>query len=510
MTFFKRFMSIILAAACFMLAVTGAYGIYRTNKYYKKDAEYLKTLQTKIDAYDSVDEYLEEHAVEYRAASSGFEVMKQKYETKAEEHREELAIYTATKSGIQDGEKMLASAWGPVADAKKQLKQADKEFQKMYDEFMSGKEQLITAISLITVAIKGCDTAIAGIDATLAQYNSGSTPTPEQLRAQLQELTNSISDEDREFYKSALAYLESKIQQEKDAGTAEETIQAMIAELLPNYNVSSLEELREKVNGILTNESAQQELIEQITNQENILDSLNRQRAQLAAERADYQAQYDELYATYNLLVENESALMAGKTQLDSAKAALAQGEAALASASKQIRDTKEEMNETGASLSDEIFELVEQKNEIDRRQAIVDDYEAQEEKLESCRYRLLNYEEIEDLTDSGTPVDEAAKRFHAERSQEADSVRINGICSGIFSIAAFLASVIGVLGAFGKLRSGVFRFLPFFTCFILSLTAQKLRFSGGISSIMWSALIVAVLSAFLMLLNLFSSPKKS
>ena len=497
----RRLISILLTVSCFMMAVTGAYIIYRADKHYEEDGKELGILSDKIDRYSSIQEKLESDAPEYRRAKAGLAVEWEVFNSKSMDHRNELVTYTATKSGIKLGEEQIASAWAPLQSGKEQLEQADALLEAgtgLYDtaknmmdegwaQYESSLKETEAELQNVEKAITECSAKLTGLFP-----NGGNEPTelPEEYRQAL---------EAYDMLSAAYQMIQTVTGYSADNPDSVALADAM-ASLLGYASYAQMgaavADLKATIDKYLNPEQ-----------KPNAPDS--DEAAQLQAQLMQLQAQKEMLLQRLSELDTLKSTLEtaatavevldpmveSGREQLEAAKQTLAQGEAALYTASQQMKETKAGLEDTNRFLTYEIPMLAAEKAELLNRQSIVDDYEHREESLKESEYRLLNYEEIRLLTDEGESIYEAAASVFREKTETADRIHRNLILSGILTFFSLLAGFAGIFSEFGKLKLGVLGFLPATACFLSSLAIQKLRYTG-IDTMMYSALITAVLAA--------------
>lgn len=500
----RRLISILLTVACFMLAVTGAYGIYRTKKVYRSDLEYLSILNDKIEKYRILDEIVRDGASEYRKAAAGLSVSQELFEERAAGHRSELVLYTATKSGIKQGEAQLAAAQGPLASGKAQLKEAEEQFIEGYEEFESYKKQIEDGKAEIAAGRTQINAAIEAAQNDIQACNEGLA----EIAQKREEMGIGAPEEPSEEYQEALAaYNQIKYgcdtisamtgysPDNPESVAAADNMAAMAG--FPDFAsmLYQLSVLKAAVDALAPPAPPDDPFAEDENQLKSQLAQLNATVEYLQTKNTELDTAEAELLAAEQILLEKEPELLAGQEMLEEAKAKLAAGEAQLAAANQKIRDTKKELKETGDELSGEIAELAAEREELERRQAIVDIYEEHEAELGDRGFRLLNYDTIKLYRDEGMSVLGAADKFYAEASDEAESRNTDGIVSGIISLISFIIAAIGVAASFTDVIPRFLCWLPAADCFILALAAQKYRFTG-IDNIMYSALVAAVVSS--------------
>ena len=153
-----RIFSLVLAVLCLTMLLAGL-GLVRSavKGRDKSMAEYGR-LTERIEEYRQIDEGLR-GGESYQEASLALQEEQRLHDEKASQHRMDLAIYTATRSGLQSGAAALDQAESAYWAGRMQydegyalFEEQEKAFWDGYEEFQEGKRQLAEARKTLELA----------------------------------------------------------------------------------------------------------------------------------------------------------------------------------------------------------------------------------------------------------------------------------------------------------------------------------------------------------------------
>ena len=134
-----RIFSIALALLCLIMLLAGAFGISGARKDNEDILADYDRLQGRIEEYNTVTQALK-GTISYEEANRTLEELQEQHDSDASQHKNDLALYTATKGGLETGREALWSAQGTLEEAWEQYNAGRAKFDEMYDAFIAGKQ----------------------------------------------------------------------------------------------------------------------------------------------------------------------------------------------------------------------------------------------------------------------------------------------------------------------------------------------------------------------------------
>ena len=549
-----RIFSLILAVLC--LTMLGA-GLGLTRNAIRGRASDLagyQRLSARIEEYRQVHNELD-GSLGYEKTNAALQEEQDQHQKDASQHRIDLAVFTATRSGLQTGEETLRQAesafWSGKAQYENGLamfEEQEKAFWEGYEQFQAGKKQLEAGRSTMELASAALGSlraqlnssrAIAAIlesedenarqEITVAAYDSllqaldngmylydmlkaqdGISPEQMQLLAQLlaeesgedaSELLEGITWEG--ISAESLQELEDRVRQ--NTGMSVEEIRARIqqerdkaAQMDANSPITE-----EQFAALQASYAQSKSMLDQVD--QAMEQKLSEYEAQLALSRAqldEAQKQIDELEP---VMEQGKSAIEQGRAALDLAGSQMKAGEQGLAEGRRQINEQLQELEEKEKQLRQEKEKLDLEAADLNDKRAAAEELKELERRETSLRLMLLERDEIWERTDRGMDLLAASDEYAAVLSRQIEERFTNLLRIGVLLLLGSLAGFLQIPSAFEKNKSRFWLIAPVLLCLGFAVAAEVLcRMQGRGDS--YSALA----SAFFALIQLaLVIPKK-
>ena len=153
-----RVFAIVLAILCLVMLLAGLFGLRSADREHQRALEDAGRLLSRAAEYDSALRELE-GGVAYQQLNARLERHQAEHDKLLSGHRSEMAMYTATQSGLRTGASALDQADAAMAEGKKQyeagltaFEEQAQAFAGQYEQFQSGKKQLADYTALYTAA----------------------------------------------------------------------------------------------------------------------------------------------------------------------------------------------------------------------------------------------------------------------------------------------------------------------------------------------------------------------
>ncbi|MBR5093809.1 MAG: hypothetical protein IK095_01815, partial [Oscillospiraceae bacterium] len=398
-----RIFAIVLAILCLAMLLAGA-GIVRSAlRERDKGRADLTRLRDRMDEYAQILRQLE-GTTRFEEIDRELSERQGAHDEQAVRHRTDLAIYTATRSGLLTGAASLREAADALAQGRAQyeaglamFQEQEAAFYEGYAQFQEGKRQLAEARATLDMTAQ----ALAATRAQLAQLRSlsavlesddpdarlelsvetydlllGSMDQAMGMYGQLKD-QGGISAEQMQMLATMLAqqygvdadeFLENVEWQGIDAATMEEWETRIVEAtgMTPEELRAQIQEQRDSIGG----EDGQQPLSEEqfaalqaayALNKAQIdamASVLEEQIAVYEAQLADAQAQMDEAQAQIDAMdaymEQGKTAIEQGRAALDAAGGQLWSGQKAIDDGFAQIREKEAELDEQEEELRKE------------------------------------------------------------------------------------------------------------------------------------------------------------
>lgn len=524
-----RIFAIVLTILCLVMLLAGAGIVRAALRDRDRGRADLERLETRIERYEELLSQLE-GTDRYAQVNESLTADREAHDEQAVQHRTDLAIYTATRSGLLTGAAQLREAQDALAQGRGQyeeglalFRQQEAAFYEGYAQFQEGKRQLAEGRKTLELAgqamaglqaqldaLKGLRSTLesedenARLQITVEAYDAmlGSMDQMMGLYASLKD-QGGISAEQMQMLITLLAQQTGADPEELLQGIElqdidAETLAAWEAQIREATGMS-MEELRAQIQArrdSLAQEDAESPLTEEqfeelraayARDKEQIdraAAALEEQLAGYEAQLAEARAQMDEAQAQMDqmdsFMEQGKAAIEQGRAALDMAGAQMAQGQQAINDGFAQIREKEEELAQQARELAREKKELDAQSEELGQRGLAAQAQKELEEQETSLRYLLLSRDEIQERVDGGMELREAARDFAAALSRDTEHMAKGRILGAALMAVGALAGFFAIGYAFEKLRSRFWLFAPPILCALCAAGAEAVCRSLG------------------------------
>ncbi len=536
-----RIFSLILAVLCLTMLGAGLGLTRNAIRTRASDRSGWQRLTDRVEEYRRVHDALEGR-LSYDETNSALQEELEQHQKAASQHRVDLALYTATKSGLQTGSAALLQAESAFWSGKLQYQEGVKLFEEQekafwegYEQFQNGKQQLEAGRKTMDLA----EAALSGLRAQLDQSRGLAAILESEDENARQEITVAA-------YDSMLQALDSSVQlydMLKDQGGISPEQMRLLAQLLAEKSdvdmsvfldavtwegisaedLQQLEDLVIASTGLSVEEirARIQEERSKAAQQDGESPITEEQFAALQAAYAENRALLEQVDSAMEArLSDFEAQLSEAKAQLDEAqkqidelepmmeqgKTAMEQGRAALDMAGSQILageqallDGRRQLDEQYRELAEKEEQLSREKETLDREAAALNEKSAEAEELKelerretSLRLMLLERDEIWERCDGGMELLPAADDYAALLSRQIEKRFSDLLWIGAVLILGALAGFLQIPSAFEKNKSRFWLIAPVLLCLGCAAAAEILcRVQGRGDS--YSALGTAV-----------------
>lgn len=553
-----RVFSLILAVLCLTMLGAGL-GLIRNA---------IRTRASEQASYqrlaDRVEEYREVHdalsgSLSYEETKAALQEEQEQHQKDASQHRIDLGIYTATRSGLRTGMAALDQADHAFWYGKHKYEQGlalfeeqEKAFWEGYEQFQQGKKQLEAGRNTVALA----DAALGGLRAQVEQGKNLAAILESEDENARQEITVAAYDSLLQALDGATEVYDLLLEQD---GISPEQMQ-LLAQLLAENSDVNISEFLDGVSWEGISGDTLRELEEQVRSSTGM--SVEEIRARIQAERsraaemdaespiteeqfAAMQAAYAENRALLEqvdtameaMLSDWEAQLGETKTQLDEAqkqidalepvmeqgKTAIEQARAALDMAAEQmfageqaLVDGRRELEAKMKELDEQEEQLRLEKETLDReaetlaeKSDAADALQELERRETSLRLMLLERDEIWERSDQGMELLEAADDYAALLYRQVREHFSALLRIGCLLILGAAAGFLQIPSAFEKNKSRFWLIAPVFACLGCAVAAEVLcRLQGRGDS--YSALGAAVFALIQLALVIPNQKKKA
>lgn len=548
-----RLFAAVLAVLCLTMLLAGLGSVRGALSDRKKTREEHQRLTDRIGEYREVLAALS-GSENYREADSALQEARAAHDEQASQHRMDLAIYTATRSGIRSGklalyqaEQMLTEGRAQYEEGRKLFEQQEAAFWEGYRQFQEGKRQLEEGLGTLTLA----QNALSGLRAQLENSRAMGDLLDSEDESARQELSVAAYDSLlQSLDQAAGVYAGLKAQ----GGVSPEQMQ-MLADMLAQQGVDlswlpedfawegiSGEALQDLENNVVqATGMTVEELRAVIQQQRDEIASMDADapisEEQFALLQAAYRQNREQIWAVLNAMSDTlggyEAQMAEAQTQMAEAqtqmaqmeammeqgKAGIEQGRAALDQAGEQLDMGQQglstgrwrlwqkqmELEEQAEALQQEKQDLDEQTEELSEQTARTEALKALEQREASLRLTLLEREGIQRHVDGGAELPDAAEDYAAALLRDAEHTATGRLQASALMILGALAGFIGIPAAFEKTQSRFWLIAPVLLCFGCAVGAEiQCRMLGRGDS--YSALAAAIFAAIQLALVI---PKK-
>ena len=146
-----RVFSIVLVVLCLAMLLVGIAGNRAAAVDRQKGLDSVALLEQRMEDYRTVTLALEGQ-ISYAEASAELDARQTQHNEDSAQHKTDLATYTATRSGLNEGIKALDEAEAALSEGREQYEAGLREFEVQeaafwagYNQFVEGKHQLEAA-----------------------------------------------------------------------------------------------------------------------------------------------------------------------------------------------------------------------------------------------------------------------------------------------------------------------------------------------------------------------------
>lgn len=514
-----RVFAVILAILCFVMLFAGAAGILAAKNENESDWANHARLLNRIDEYALLTETLE-GALSYAETKEKLDAYQDEHDDIASQHKTELATYTATRSGLNQGADALWQAQAALDSARAKYNTGLAEFEAQeaafyegYNKYLEGKEQLeqgkaqyeqlaalLAGVHQQLDGLKGMalilesDDENARRDLTVAAYDSA-------ISAYIQ-LTGVVTGLEQQGVLTA-----EQVQQ----------LESLIVSATGKSSAELLAAAQAERESIASGDAQAPISDEQFDAIKAVYDSVKDQLQAAIAALDSKLAEYDVT------LAETKAGLEAAQAEMDKldsvmaqAKAGIEQGRLALEAAGAQLEAGADMAYENLTliwyelgKLDDQMLELREQKEQLDAEAIELGEMtqEAKEQKdMEkrqiSVGVMLKGYGDVGDRVAAGEEILAAAEDYSNQLQAEFTRNYHVRLWAYVIMIIAGIAGIFGIPAAFEKLKSRAMLIAPVAVCLALAVVAEIVCVLNGRGST-YSAIGVIIFAAIQMLIIL-------
>jgi chromosome segregation ATPase len=533
----------VLAVLCLTMLLAGLGSVGGALSEQKKVRAEHRRLTDRIEEYRLVCDALS-GKISYREADQALKEEQEAHDEQASQHRMDLAIYTATRSGIRSGVRALYQAGEALEQGRAQYEEGLRLFEEQeaafwegYRQFQEGKQQLQAArntLNMIQEAISGVRSQLEQCRAMGDLLDSEDENARQEMSlaafdSMLQSLDQAIglyealkdqggvSPEQMQMLKAMLAQQEdvdlSEVPDEVWNGISEESLQEFENSVVQSTGMTvgeiraSIQQMRDGIAAMDPDATLSEEeyLLLQAAYRQNreqiwaVLDAmeakLNEYEAQLSAAQAQLNAAQAQMDAMEPVMEQGRVAMEQGRAALEEAGAQLDLGQQGLANGRWQIWQKQQELEEQAEALRQEKLELDAQAEELNDKAAETQELKALEQREASIRLMLLEKEGIQTRSDEGMELLDAAEDYAAELLREDQRMTDGRLLASALMVLGALAGFAGIPAAFEKTKIRFWLIAPVLLCLCCAVGAETVcRVLGRGDS--YSALGTAVFAA--------------
>ncbi len=542
-----RILSLVLAVLCLTMLFAGLGSIAGAMRDRDSAMADYGRLTGRIEEYEQVLGELEGQT-SYREANLAFTEEREQHDEQAAQHRMDLAIYTATRGGLQAGSAALDQAEEAFNQGMAQyyagialFEEQEKAFWEGYEQFQEGKRQLAEARKTLELA----QSALAGLRGQL-----------EQSRVLAAILESEDENARREFtvtaYDGLLQSLDQAVglyeQLKERGGISAEELQKL-AEMLAQQSDADLGELLDSIEWQDVSAEALNDLESRVVEATGMsvqeIRALIQQQRDAAADmdadapiseeqfallQAGYQqsrallqavdeameqklSEYEgklnealaQLDAAQAQIDAMEPMMEQGKTMMEQARAALDTAGGQISAGRQGLADGRRQIDEQAEELARQEEELRREKNELDEEAAVLEEesdaLERQrqlEQRETSLRLILLEREGIQQRVDDGMELLPAAKDCAETLQQDSERMTKGRLWVSGLMIFGAVCGFAGIRAAFEKTKKRFWLLAPPILCLGSAIGAEFICRSLGRGD-SYSALAVAIFAALLL-----------
>lgn len=575
-----RVFAIVLAILCLVMLLAGLFGLRSADRDRRRALDDAGRLRDRASQYALALSALE-GGVPYQEANDTWQRHQSEHDRLVSSHRSEMAIYTATQSGIRSGAYAMDQADAAFAEGKRQYEAGLAEFNKQaaafdaqYAQFQYGKQQLENFASLyysaagilgnaqgLAASARGIaelmdsDDADARLQVTLAAYD-GLLAAADQAAALPQSVKDMIPmlDAIAAMDAGSLDSLSQLAQMGELGGSGVQMpaidmgqiqqIKAVYDQAWPQVKnlilqmdglIPAIDSAAQGATGMTLAEIRAQAQAERDAVASGGAEGLSEEQFETA--RAVYNASRGQIWAALGAadgllaqlqgisdqiggvigaaqaqIAQAESMLAQGRAAIEQGRAALDEAGRQIAEGEKQLYDARAmiwwqmgQQRKKAAQLQYEKERLDVEAEQLKDAAAAVEARKELEQSERSLRLMLLKREEVEERSEAGMDLSQAAVVTAGELEDEALRTGKGRGLAYLLLIAGGVLGLIGLPAAFERTKSRFLLLAPVLLCLLCAAAAEAVCLYMGRGS-SYSAIGAGI---FALIQLMVAAPKK-
>ncbi len=436
-----RMLAILLAVLLCFCGLSDFLGYRKAEERYTDALHQAEKLTTRYKELCTAEQALETCGIDYDAVTERLDELEASHGTDASQHMTDLSMYTATRSGYQQGADALWQAKAEMENAWAQFYAGKAAFQEQYDAFYAGKAELeqysfilenYDCIIGLLVAVQNAAGEATGNLATLDQLLSAEEL--ENLAEQINENLGALKWAFRMLVDSVDQLPEEQQQQINDAvyNATGKTLPQLLEELdgLDAVDTDTLREIFAALRGML-------------------------EAAGYAAYNAagDAISMLEQLKTGWDLIIKNEPALLEGKRALDEAEELLNTGENTIQYNLELIWYELGQLGIEQEELAAEKEVLLQEADELIELNAQKDEYETLTDTRDMAKRRVTSNAAVKEQVEQGSELQEAVELVSAGLSEDAEQAWRTEKRIFVLVLAGVFFGLLTILCCFEKIR---------------------------------------------------------
>ena len=550
-----RVFSIVLVVLCLVALLVGFAGTRAAAVDQQKGLNSIALLEQRMEDYKTVTLALE-GKISYADASAELTARQTQHDEDASQHKTDLATYTATRSGLNEGIKALDEAEAALNEGKAQYEAGLREFEKQeaafwagYNQFVEGKHQLeagwaqyqLIAGLLATVRLeldnlKIIDEIItdeenqdkqALVDATLLAFDGAITALETSLS-----VTETLKDQGG-ITAEQMAMLKTVVEENSETELGDIELPAITADQITEFQNAVYETTGLTPEELLAQVRASRSAISRgeedppVTEEEYQIiravylenrDTINSAIAAIEEKIGAFEGTLDgtkaQLDAAQAEIDKLEPMMQAGKTAIEQGRAAVNEAGQQIADGEQTIQDNRANIWWNMGQLDEKEAALQQEKVTLEADAAVLkqmeEDANAQkdlEQRQRTLRLQLMDRDEVSSRVDRGMELYSAAIAGSDQMKEDTDfQFRFRRFACYLL-MASAVCGVLGLPAAFEGVRSRFLLIAPVLMCMLFAAAAEATFVYMGRGH-SYSAIFV-VFFAFVQLLIVIPQKKK-
>ncbi len=543
-----RILALVLALLCLPMLLAGVLGLRSAGREHAKKQEEQERLSARIREYRTVSEALS-GTVSYEQVKQDQEQRQEQHDEDAAKHKMDLATYTATQSGIEQGIAAMDEADAQFAAGVQQylegveaFEQQEAEFWRGYEQFQEGKRQLedgVAQYESMRGILQAAQAQLAGLTALRDVLDRGDIEDPEALRQEAMTAyeealsaweqavgstealdgLGSLGPEQIQLLLTALAQNGgTDLDLSALTGVTPEQLQQLEASvtqatgMTPEQIRAALEDGYSQLQGMdpqAMMDPEQLALLQQLyqENRELVLTAIDALSGRLGELSEQLEAGYSQLEQAQAEMEQMENAMEAGMAALEEGRYALEEVGREIEAGEDALNEGREELWYQMGKLEEQEQELRQKKEQLDREADELTELERQaqqqkelEQRERNLRLGLLERENIARLVEEGETLLDAAQTAADDFALAAQQRYQGRMTCHLLMLLGALCGLLGIPGAFERVKKPLWRWAPILLCLGCATAVEILSRRLGLGD-SYSALSVMVFACIQLLL---------